>query len=296
MKSRLSVSFLISFLLIIFSSTCFAGGSSSTCDTRYPVVLVHGMGSTITEGVGFWERIVDSLEEEGAEVYVTAVNRVDSTADKAADFKGDILAILAVSRASKVNIIAHSHGTLYSRYAISNLGLGSKIASHTSLCGPHRGSSIADVALGIIPDATESLLGDALDMVFTWLGDDDPDILRNGYDLTTGYMKNSFNPNTPNVPGLYYQSWAARIKGITSDFLYAGPLCLLLKYYEGPNDCLVSITSAKWGNFRGTEDGAWWCGGVSHFNMVDKPNGNTPGFSSPDFFVDVVSELKDFGY
>ena len=51
---------------------------------------------------------------------------------------------LCDTNASKANIIAHSHGTLYTRYAISNLGLGSKVASYTSLCGPHRGSAVAD--------------------------------------------------------------------------------------------------------------------------------------------------------
>jgi len=128
------------------------------------------------------------------------------------------------------------------------------------------------------------------------MGDDDPDIIQNGYDLTTNYMRNVFNPNTPNVRGIYYQSWAAEIKGITSDFIITKPLNHLLKRYEGTNDALVSITSAKWGSFRGVKSGAWWSGGVSHFNMVDKPYGITPGFSAPDFFEDIVSELKDKGY
>src|SRR6056297_2476268 len=133
-------------LALIFLSpfTVFAGGSSDTCDTQYPIVLAHGMGASaeILGIVDYWWGIEEALEDEGADVYITSVNGMDSTESKAADFKQQYLGILAESGADKANIIGHSHGTLYTRYAISNLDLGAegKVASHTSLAGPHRGS------------------------------------------------------------------------------------------------------------------------------------------------------------
>ena len=133
--------------LFLLPGNVFAGGNSYTCDTKYPIVLAHGMGASaeILNIVDYWWGIPEALEDEGAEVYVTSVNGMDSTANKAADFYQQCLGILACSGADKLNIIGHSHGTIYSRYAISNLGLGSKVATHTSIAGPHRGSAIADV-------------------------------------------------------------------------------------------------------------------------------------------------------
>src|SRR5512145_2975506 len=134
-------------MAITIPSSLFAGGSSSQCATRYPIVLAHGMGAQATISllgvniVDYWWGIEDALEDEGADVYITSVNGMDSTANKAASFKKQYLEILAITGKSKASIIAHSHGTIYTRYAITNLGLASKVASWTGLSGPHRGSS-----------------------------------------------------------------------------------------------------------------------------------------------------------
>ena len=64
---------------------------------------------------------------------------------------------------------------------------------------------------------------------------------------------------------------------------------------EGDNDGLVSVSSARWGNFRGVEDAAWWSPGCDHLNIVGMFFGITPGFDAPDFYIDIVSELKDRG-
>jgi triacylglycerol lipase len=244
----------------------------------------------------YWWGIEGALEDEGADVYVTSVNCMDSTANKAAQFKQQFLQILAVTGKPKANIIAHSHGTLYTRYAISNLGLSSKVASYTSLCGPHRGSAVADVIIDILPDAGEWLVGTALDIIYALLmGDSSPDSVQNAYDVSRPFMNNVFNPNTPNMAGVYYQSWATKIKYLTAD-LVLEPTWLLLNFYEGSNDGLVSVTSAQWGNFRGVVEGAWWCGGVSHINAINHFFGITPGFDAPAFYVDIASELRDKGY
>ena len=276
----------------------FAGGNSYTCDTKYPIVLAHGMGASaeILNIVDYWWGIPEALEDEGAEVYVTSVNGMDSTANKAADFYQQCLGILACSGADKLNIIGHSHGTIYSRYAISNLGLGSKVATHTSIAGPHRGSAIADVVVGVVPDSLEWLVGDTLDFVYAFIfGDDDPNSLQNGYDLTRDYMINTFNPNTPNLSGIYYQSWAAKAKTSCPSVILEATWLVLLAY-EGANDGLVSVNSAKWGNFRGVEDAAWYSVGCDHLNIVDQLFGITPGFDANEFYIDIASGLKANGY
>lgn len=298
---RKKIAGLILIILISIPFTALAGGDSYLCDTKYPVVLAHGMGASaeILGFVDYWWGIEDALTDEGCDVYITSVNGMDSTRAKAEDFKNQFLQILAISGASKANIIGHSHGTIYTRDAISNLGLASKVASHTSLCGPHRGSAIPDAIVGIVPDSLEWLVGDTMDFVYAvFMGDTNPSSLENAYDVTRPYMINTFNPNTPNMPGIYYQSWASKIKMMAIDarnwyFMATWPILLA---HEGENDGLVSVNSAKWGNFRGTEDASWYSAGCDHLNMIGQLFGVTPGFDAPEFFVDMVSELKDWGY
>ncbi len=289
---------LLSIMFVISSAAVLlAGGNNYKCDTKYPVVLAHGMGAT--DGMlGFfeyWYGIEDALEDEGANVYVTRVNCMDSTEKKGEQFRQEFLYYLAASGASKANVVGHSHGTVYTRHAITNLGISSKVASHTSVCGPQRGSAVADVIIDVLPDSGEWLVGAALDVVYGFiLGDTDPNSLENAYAVSRPYMKNVFNPNTPNVSSVYYQSYATKIKYLTADMVLQ-PTWLLMNFYEGANDGLVSVTSAKWGNFRGVESGAWWCGGVSHLNAINHFFGITPGFDAKGWYVDIVSDLKDRG-
>ncbi|MEW5735087.1 MAG: alpha/beta fold hydrolase [Thermodesulfobacteriota bacterium] len=298
MKRMLLIAALI---LTVLPTLALAGGSSATCNTKYPVILAHGMGASaeILGILDYWYGIPEALDDEGASVYVTTVNGMDTTANKAAAFKAQFLQILAVTGKTKANIIGHSHGCLYTRYAISNLGLSTKVASHTSIAGPHRGSVIADVILGIVPNSLEWLVGDVMDFVYAFVfGDDNPNTLQNGYELTRSYMTNTFNPSVPNKTGIYYQSWTGKIKTMAVNarnwyFVATWPILLA---YEGDNDGLVSVNSAKWGSFRGVKEGAWYSAGVDHLNEVNQPLGVTPGFDSPDFFVSIVSELKSKGY
>ena len=299
---KLYTTTIIAVLLSVFMlpAAGFAGGDAPICDTKYPIVLAHGMGASaeILGIVDYWWGIEDALEDEGAEVYITSVNGMDSTKNKAWDFWGQYEQILAETGAEKANIIGHSHGTLYTRYAISNLILDAeeKVASHTSLAGPHRGSAIADMLMYGLNDDIKSALGGSLDFVYAFVfGDDDPDSLENGYDLCTDYMTEIFNPATPNVDDVYYQSWAAKAK-TSCPSVVLQPTWLILLAAEGCNDGLGSVDSAKWGKFRGVQDAAWYSPGCDHLNMVGHLFGATPGFNAPEFFVGIVSELKNEGY
>ncbi|HON78566.1 MAG TPA: alpha/beta fold hydrolase [Spirochaetota bacterium] len=297
MTRKISAILLALFLAV--PAVVFAGSSSSnTCDTRYPIVLAHGMGASaeILGIMDYWWGIEDPMEDEGADVYITSVNGMDSTANKAASFRAQFLQILAIAGASKGNIIGHSHGTVYTRYALTNLGLGSKVASHTSLSGPHRGSSVADTIFNIVPECGWELTGATLDFVYAFIfGDTNPNSLENGLEMTRPHMQNIFNPNCPNVSGVYYQSWTSKIRYASNSVILEIPW-LICKYYEGDNDGLVSVTSAKWGNFRGVIEGSWWSGGVDHLNIVGQLFGVTPGFDAPGFFVSIAQDLKARGY
>lgn len=276
----------------------FAAGSKTfTCDTAYPLILAHGTGGAakILGIVDYWWGIPDALEEEGARVYMTTVNGMDGTAEKAEQFRTEFLEIRAIDSSPKFNIIAHSHGTLYSREAISNLGLSPFVASLTSIAGPHQGMALADMIVQNFPAPVQSITGATLDFIYAYIfGDTDPDSLKNAWDVTTAYMQNVFNPETPNMAGVYYQSWAAKVKYSCPNIILT-PLWRMLLNTEGPNDGLVSVESAKWGNFRGIESAAWWSPGCDHLNIIGHLFGVTPGFYAPDFYVSIAADLKNQG-
>ncbi len=292
-------SFIAVILTILYlPGTAFSAGDSSKCNTKYPIVLAHGMGfqAKIANVVDYWWGLKDALEDEGADVYITSVNGMDSTANKAASFKRQFLEILAVTGKAKANIIGHSHGTIYTRYAITNLGLAPKVASHTSLSGPHQGSSVADFLFKIVPSQGWTLIGDVMDIVYTFVfGDKNPNSLANGIEVTRPYMQNVFNKNCPNSAGVYYQSYASKIKYLSNSLILQVPWLICLAY-EGDNDGLVSVNSAKWGEFKGVISGAWWCGGVDHAGMINQLFGITPGFDAPQFYIDLAGNLKDKGF
>lgn len=288
---------LIILITLFLSTALFAGGSKADkCNTKYPVVLAHGMGAQYEIAWGimhYWNDIPEALRDEGAKVYITSVNSMASTADKAIEWRKQVLEILAISGAEKVNVIGHSHGSVYSRYAITNLeGLSNRIASHTSLAGPHRGSAIAELIIGLIDG---NIVEDLANLFFkVIMGDSNTDTIANLKDLTRDYMINTFNPNTPDVKGVYYQSYAYKIRTVVGSGIFL-PTWPILKGYEGDNDGLVSTKSARWGKFRGVIKGAWWAG-VNHLASVDMLWGITPGFDAPGHLIDIVNYLKRKGY
>jgi triacylglycerol lipase len=290
-------------LSLLFPAALMAGGASTKCATKYPIILAHGMGTEakILYVIDYWGGIPGDLEDEGAKVYITNVNAMDSKASKAAQWKAQVLQIMAITGAKKVNVIGHSDGCLYTRYAISNLGMGSMVASHTSIAGPHRGSSTADMIMGLIPDTMEPMVGDVLDTVMSFLmGDVNGDSVANGYELTRPYMINTFNPNTRDVPGIYYQSYAYKCKNVIG----AGPIFfitwLAMLPVEGDNDVLVSVNSAKWGNFKGVVEGSWLGNGVNHLAAVGMLSGllypPAIGYDPSEHCINIAADLKSRGY
>src|SRR5215469_10984999 len=65
----------------------------------------------------------------------------------------------------KVHIIAHSMGGLDSRYLLSKnlLGLDGRVASLSTVSTPHRGSPVADLVLGLLPEIDGKVVRSALD-------------------------------------------------------------------------------------------------------------------------------------
>lgn len=295
--------------LLLVTSLLYAGGSSSQ-PTKYPVVLVHGiaMNDINILSVDYFYGIQNELEDEGFTVFVTTQDCFNSTESRAREVFQQLLSIKAVHpEYAKFNIIAHSQGALDARYLVSNLSTtingkvikGSDlVASITSISGVHRGSPVADLVLGILPagvarDVVAGVVNVFWKLFFNGEGADSEAAVRS---LATSYMINTFNPNVKDVPGIYYQSYAGKIKTITPTFLVSAPLNAYIRSVDGANDCMVSVNSARWGNYRGEITGAWWCGGVDHFMEIGHLFGITPGFDAPAFYVGIAKDLQKRGF
>ena len=114
------------------------------CDTRYPILMVHGVFFRDFRYFNYWGRIPGELKKNGARIYYGNHQSAAAVKDSGEELRRRILEILEETGAGKVNIIAHSKGGLDSRYVISKLGMAPFVASLTTINTPHRGCEFAD--------------------------------------------------------------------------------------------------------------------------------------------------------
>ena len=123
--------------------------------TRYPIVLVHGLlGFDNLGPVEYFYGITSALRKDGAKVYVVQVSAANSTEVRGEQLLSQIKKILATTGAAKVNLMGHSHGSPTSRYAASIRP--DLVASVTSIGGVNKGSAVADIVLGVAPAGSVS--------------------------------------------------------------------------------------------------------------------------------------------
>lgn len=283
--------------------------SSERCLTTYPIVFAHGFAAK--EGmIGFLDyfyNVEEAIVAEGGTTFTPVVNAMDNIENKAKSFKRQVDEYMLLTGAEKVNIIGHSHGGVYTRYAISMLGMDTVVASLTTIDAVHRGSSGPDIILEMCDVAntvtfsedgtTEAIVGEFLDVIYgNILGDNTPQSEQNCVEMSTDYMEEVFNKKVLDSPDVYYQSYAGVIKYISPSNSWATVLWPAIGLREGTNDGCVSEYSAKWGNYRGKLKGSWWGNGVDHIKVIGQPFGVTPGFDAPSFYVGVVRELKTSGF
>jgi triacylglycerol lipase len=285
--------------------------SGTACATKYPVLLVHGVAlGDSTLGFNYFGRIPNYLRSRGAKVEGGEQDAWSNSSDNALQLKNKIAAMRAKYNVTKVNIIAHSKGGIDTRYMFKLYPETiSWVASLTTLSSPMKGSILADIVLGVVPTWAQPYIGNIVNVIGMIIqGDDSPDSLAAGYQLKRSAMAD-FNTSVNSVDslasgrsGVYTQSYAARIKGIVLDLaLQATGVCMSLSQAgEGPNDGAVWVESAKYANYKGEVSGASWCGGVTHFGIVDRGilifPGFTPGFDARAFHANIVSDLKTRGY
>ena len=247
--------------------------------TKYPLVFIHGAGGfDKIFNLTYFYNIEGHLEENGYEVYVprlTAYDRIEKRAKQIVDYVDSL-------NLKKVNLIGHSLGGVDARFAISEYGLSKKVASLTTVSSPHWGTSAIDVILGIIPCKVCYIASKAMATVGM-----DFDVF---IQMSKTYMVNEFNPKVLDVPDVKYFSWStkASLKGKNKVKPFMLGLYLILLAVDGPNDGMVSVESAKWGEWLGTLE-------ADHYGVIGQPLGMT-NFDHLDFFLKEAKRLESLGF
>ncbi|MGE5651916.1 triacylglycerol lipase [Noviherbaspirillum sp. UKPF54] len=141
----------VALALGVLSAPAYAGYTQ----TRYPIVLVHGLlGFDSIGPLDYWYGIPSALRDGGAQVYVAQVAAANSTEVRGEQLLTQVQQILAITGASKVNLIGHSHGGPTTRYVASVRP--DLIASVTTIGGVNKGSKVADAYFGLLGTGTIS--------------------------------------------------------------------------------------------------------------------------------------------
>lgn len=301
----------------------FANLQQQYSPTKYPIVLCHGLSGfdslvflpkpkllrqnrvkrVIKDGlikVDYWYGIQDMLSKIGCEVFIGKVPPFGSISERAMSLNAFLDSQFQEVRQSndnpykdpvKVNIIAHSMGGLDSRYLISNLKSENyKVASLTTISTPHHGSEAADFVMDNINH--KLILTKAIP------------------ELTTDYLK-EFNNKVPNIEDVAYFSYGARF--VPKWFnVFRTPWKIIKhrielenrtsnKQKSIDNDGMVSVESAKWGQYLGTLDQ------VDHLDLINWTNRlrtfidmsifhHKPTFNALAFYSHVVNSLSNKGF
>ncbi|MBN1698089.1 MAG: hypothetical protein JW881_11295 [Spirochaetales bacterium] len=265
----------------------------TVCKTRYPILMVHGIAyRDDLPLLKYWGRIPGLLRRSGAEVFFGNSESWGSYEKNAELLCGRIGDIVGKTKCDRVNIIAHSKGGIDSRFMITVLDTRRQVASLTTISTPHRGSYIADVIVNKLLN-DKKIYGKLLDLYGRIIGDKDPEGGKVVRQLTTAHMK-GFNEAVPDSKDVYYASYGSDLKKGLNDPLFYFSYNILYEK-EGVNDGLVSVTSSRWGEYKGTFTGKKRKG-ISHLDIIDFKRIKTGGIDIPSLYREIVKDLKEKGY
>jgi len=228
--------------------------------TKYPIVLVHGLFGFDNIGpVDYFYGIASALRSGGADVYVTQVSAANSTEVRGEQLLTQVKQILAATGAAKVNLIGHSHGGPTARYVASVRP--DLVASVSSVGGVNKGSKVADVLIGAVPNVSYTI-ANAVSGFISFLSGS-PTLPQNSYAAaqslsTAGTL--AFNSRHPEgvpttacgegayqVNGVYYFSWSGA-QPYTNVLDPSDPvLALTALAFSEKNDGLVASCSSHLG-------------------------------------------------
>lgn len=134
---------LVAFACLLACTETAGPGGELPQLTHDPILFVHGYLGNSTN----WDTMRQRFLADGwkdYELYAYNYSFTDSNAEVAAKIRNDVNRIMSATGATKVDIIAHSIGSVSSRYYLKNLDGSSKVDAWVSLAGPNHGTDYVD--------------------------------------------------------------------------------------------------------------------------------------------------------
>ncbi len=266
---------------------------SEICKTKYPILMVHGVFFRDLRHLNYWGRIPKELQKNGAIIHYGKQQSAGTVENNGRELAERIEAIVKETGCEKVNIIAHSKGGLDCRYALSHFGADKYVASLTTINSPHNGCVFAEYLIEHIPEQIIQTATKGYNATLQKFGEH-PDFIGAITDLTATKCRER-NENTKDVEGVLYESVMSYCNKPQNGQFPLNFSNILVNHFDGKNDGLVAIESAKWGTSftliepKGNR-------GISHGDVIDLNRENIDGFDVREFFVKLVESLKNRGY
>ena len=271
-----------------------AHAQSTYTQTKYPIVLVHGLlGFDSVLGVyDYWYGIGNELKAGGAQVYTASVSASNYTEVRGEQLIQDLDTLRAVTGKQKFNLIGHSHGGPTARYVASVRP--DLVASVTLLGSPNTGAPMADAICTTLPPGSplRTIVASFVNALSGFLGalsgNTDPQNALGALESLSTAGSAQFNVRHPQgKPATSCGSGAATVNGIryyslsgtsvlTNFFDISDPLMGVgsLVFGVEANDGLVGRCSSHWGTVL-RDDYGW-----NHLDEVNQFLGLRGLFSS----------------
>ncbi len=261
-------------------------------DLKYPVLLCHGYGAiaSLVKPSPLYD-VALLLRSHNVLTFAPNIVPYAKIETRAKSWVKLIKELTDDLPGGKVNIVAHSMGGLDMRYALSKLDIARNVSSLTTVSTPHHGTSLAELTLKT-PEAIRDKLADFLD----WMGDriyphTKSDSVASAAQLTRQYVTETFNPTIPNVDDIPYYSYTSAVGKGTNE-----PIRVIARYQnkhiyenEGPNDGMVSVESATWGEHISTYN-------LSHLEQMNMRIKDDRQHLFQQFWLDVIKMLEEKGH
>lgn len=278
--------------------------------TRYPVVLVHGMlGFDAIGPVNYFYGVPSALRAGGATVYTPSVSALNTSELRGEQLLAQLRQLKAAYGHARFNLIGHSHGGPTVRYVAAVAP--ELVASVTTVGAPHAGSKVADgIEAAAAATGTTSLIAsivNAQGVLISWLSGE-PQLPQQSLGSLASLNTRgaaAFNARFPQgaptsdcgqgpaqVNGVRYYSVSGT--GVVTQPLDPSDALLALTatfFGREANDGLVSRCSSHWGTVL-RDDYPW-----NHLDEVNQAFG-LRGLFTPDpvaFYRSQANRLKQLG-
>jgi triacylglycerol lipase len=219
------------------------------------------------------------------------VSPYDTVRSRSQTWEQRLTQVLEETGSDRLSLIAHSMGGLDARYLISKRGWHERVDVLVTIATPHRGSSVATLILNQ-PEAVRKWLTEMADWLGTHILEDGSANIRQALrELTPSYVESTFNEEVPDHPDVDYWSYGCQAGEGTEI-----PIDPVFRYFnsylfeqEGVNDGIVSVRSARWGEYLGTVD-------ADHARQVGMSSRLAASFDANEFYASIARRLAAHGY